>query len=107
MALDLQMSASLGNFKLLTFCRPRSMLRWQRVWQAILLMKGQSKGGLIYNMEGAGSDGRPTPAFAAYGATKRSLRQLNGSLQVCCTSLSLSLSLSLSHGHLLSTLQRS
>ena len=50
--------------------------------QAINLMRTQSKGGLIYNMEGAGSDGRPTADFAAYGATKRSLRQLNGSLQV-------------------------
>ena len=49
--------------------------------QAINLMKTQSKGGLIYNMEGAGADGRPTADFAAYGATKRSLRQLNGSLQ--------------------------
>ena len=46
------------------------------------MMKKQSKGGLIYNMEGAGADGRPTADFAAYGATKRSLRQLNGSLQV-------------------------
>ncbi|CAA6658495.1 unnamed protein product [Spirodela intermedia] len=37
--------------------------------------------GHIFNMDGAGSDGRPTPRFAAYGATKRSVVHLTKSLQ--------------------------
>ena len=49
---------------------------------AIKLMREQPSGGHIFNMEGAGSDGTPTPRFAAYGATKRALTQLNKSLQV-------------------------
>ena len=32
-------------------------------------------------MDGAGADGSPTPRFAAYGATKRSLSQLGKSLE--------------------------
>ena len=32
--------------------------------------------------DGAGADGGPTPRFAAYGASKRSLEQLSKSLQV-------------------------
>lgn len=48
---------------------------------AIQAMAKQSRGGHIFNMDGAGSDGNPTPRFAAYGATKRSLAQLTKSLQ--------------------------
>lgn len=40
----------------------------------------QPRGGHIFNMDGAGADGSPTPRFAAYGATKRSLAQLGKSL---------------------------
>lgn len=49
---------------------------------AIKAMRRQERGGHIFNMDGAGSDGRPTPRFAAYGATKRALSQLGKSLQV-------------------------
>ena len=52
-------------------------------WQAIRVMREQSTGGHIFNMDGAGADGGATPRFAAYGATKRSLAQLSKSLQVC------------------------
>ena len=48
---------------------------------AINAMKSQSKGGHIFNMDGAGADGTATPRFAAYGATKRSLDQLNKSIR--------------------------
>jgi chlorophyll(ide) b reductase len=48
---------------------------------AINAMKGQPKGGHIFNMDGAGADGNATPRFAAYGATKRSLDQLNKSIR--------------------------
>lgn len=44
-------------------------------------MRRQKAGGHIFNMDGAGADGNPTPRFAAYGATKRSLGQLNKSLE--------------------------
>lgn len=47
---------------------------------AINIMKTQSQGGHIFNMDGAGTDGGATPRFAAYGATKRSLPQLNASI---------------------------
>lgn len=36
--------------------------------------------GHILNMDGAGANGRPTPRFAAYGATKRAINQFNESL---------------------------
>ncbi|MCO5593858.1 hypothetical protein L7F22_047876 [Adiantum nelumboides] len=49
--------------------------------EAIKMMMNQDCGGHIFNMDGAGADGRPTPRFAAYGATKRSLLQLTKSLQ--------------------------
>ncbi|MCO5573307.1 hypothetical protein L7F22_027076 [Adiantum nelumboides] len=49
--------------------------------EAIKMMMNQDRGGHIFNMDGAGADGRPTPRFAAYGATKRSLLQLTKSLQ--------------------------
>lgn len=49
--------------------------------EAIKMMVGQPRGGHIFNIDGAGSDGRPTPRFAAYGATKRSVVHLTKSLQ--------------------------
>eukprot|EP00892_Ulva_mutabilis_P002300 jgi/Ulvmu1/12070/UM083_0083.1 len=48
---------------------------------AIKAMRRQKAGGHIFNMDGAGADGNPTPRFAAYGATKRALSQLNKSLE--------------------------
>lgn len=39
-------------------------------------MRDQPRGGHVFNMDGAGADGNPTPRFAAYGATKRSLAQV-------------------------------
>ncbi|KAH9620338.1 hypothetical protein KSS87_021498 [Heliosperma pusillum] len=49
--------------------------------EAINMMLNQPRGGHIFNIDGAGSDGRPTPRFAAYGATKRSVVHLSKSLQ--------------------------
>jgi chlorophyll(ide) b reductase len=49
--------------------------------EAIKVMRKQSQGGHIFNMDGAGADGGATPRFAAYGATKRSLDQLGKSLR--------------------------
>ncbi|KAL0375616.1 UNVERIFIED_CONTAM: Chlorophyll(ide) b reductase NOL, chloroplastic [Sesamum calycinum] len=49
--------------------------------EAIKMMLTQPRGGHIFNIDGAGSDGRPTPRFAAYGATKRSVVHLTKSLQ--------------------------
>ncbi|KAF5729374.1 chlorophyll(ide) b reductase NOL chloroplastic isoform X1 [Tripterygium wilfordii] len=49
--------------------------------EAIKMMMDQPRGGHIFNIDGAGSDGRPTPRFAAYGATKRSVVHLTKSLQ--------------------------
>ncbi|CAN1298251.1 Chlorophyll(ide) b reductase NOL, chloroplastic [Linum perenne] len=49
--------------------------------EAIIMMQNQPRGGHIFNIDGAGSDGRPTPRFAAYGATKRSVVHLTKSLQ--------------------------
>ncbi|BBG96799.1 NYC1-like protein, partial [Prunus dulcis] len=49
--------------------------------EAIKMMLNQPRGGHIFNIDGAGSDGRPTPRFAAYGATKRSAVHLTKSLQ--------------------------
>ncbi|KAL1828270.1 hypothetical protein DCAR_0207468 [Daucus carota subsp. sativus] len=49
--------------------------------EAINMMLKQPGGGHIFNIDGAGSDGRPTPRFAAYGATKRSVVHLTKSLQ--------------------------
>jgi len=49
--------------------------------EAIRVMKEQPGGGHIFNMDGAGADGNPTPRFAAYGATKRGLQQFSKSLQ--------------------------
>uniref|UniRef100_A0A2P2LN72 Chlorophyllide b reductase NOLic isoform X2 n=1 Tax=Rhizophora mucronata TaxID=61149 RepID=A0A2P2LN72_RHIMU len=49
--------------------------------EAIKMMLNQLRGGHVFNTDGAGSDGRPTPRFAAYGATKRSVVHLTKSLQ--------------------------
>ncbi|XP_023636894.1 chlorophyll(ide) b reductase NOL, chloroplastic isoform X2 [Capsella rubella] len=49
--------------------------------EAMNMMLTQSRGGHIFNIDGAGSDGKPTPRFAAYGATKRSVVHLTKSLQ--------------------------
>lgn len=49
--------------------------------EAMKMMLNQARGGHIFNIDGAGSDGRPTPRFAAYGATKRSVVHLTKSLQ--------------------------
>lgn len=43
-------------------------------------MKDQPTTGHVFNMDGAGADGNPTPRFAAYGASKRGLAQLGGSI---------------------------
>lgn len=37
---------------------------------AMQVMQKQDGGGHIFNMDGAGADGMPTPQYAAYGATK-------------------------------------
>ncbi len=37
---------------------------------AMQVMQKQTSGGHIFNMDGAGADGMPTPQYAAYGATK-------------------------------------
>lgn len=42
---------------------------------AVLLMWRQPGGGHVFNMDGAGADGAPTPMFAAYGATKAGIAQ--------------------------------
>ncbi|GAB2287522.1 hypothetical protein Dimus_021897 [Dionaea muscipula] len=49
--------------------------------EAIKMMLDQPRGGHVFNIDGAGSDGSPTPRFAAYGATKRSVVHLTKSLQ--------------------------
>lgn len=48
--------------------------------EAVRVMRGQPRGGHVFNMDGAGSDGSSTPRYAAYGATKCALRQLHASL---------------------------
>lgn len=70
--------------------------------QAIRVMRDQSAGGHIFNMDGAGADGGATPRFAAYGATKRSLAQLSKSLQVlqhACLSTCVASRCLCSHAH--------
>lgn len=37
---------------------------------AIQAMQTQTTAGHIFNVDGAGADGAPTPNYAAYGATK-------------------------------------
>lgn len=48
--------------------------------EAMRIMNTQSKGGHIFNMDGAGSGGSSTPLTAVYGSTKCGLRQLQSSL---------------------------
>ena len=48
--------------------------------EAILRMKDQAGGGQIFNVDGAGVFGTPTPGYVAYGATKRAMPQLMKSL---------------------------
>ena len=48
--------------------------------QAVRTIRDQARPGHIFNMDGAGADGRPTPRFAAYGASKAALVSLNQSL---------------------------
>ncbi|CAM6084390.1 unnamed protein product [Calypogeia fissa] len=57
--------------------------------EAIRTMRDQPRGGHIFNMDGAGADGNPTPRFAVYGATKRSLAQFTKSLQAELKQLSI------------------
>ncbi|GFR43697.1 hypothetical protein Agub_g4807, partial [Astrephomene gubernaculifera] len=49
--------------------------------QAVRLFRRQPGGGHVFNMDGAGADGLPTPNYAAYGATKAGIAQLTRSLQ--------------------------
>ena len=48
--------------------------------EALALMREQEGGGVVFNMDGAGSQGTATPRFAAYGATKAAIPQLTSSL---------------------------
>ena len=51
---------------------------------AMQVMQKQDGGGHIFNMDGAGADGMPTPQYAAYGATKAGAYCTNSSiLQLC------------------------
>ncbi|KAK4713457.1 hypothetical protein R3W88_019364 [Solanum pinnatisectum] len=52
--------------------------------EAIQIMEAQSKGGHVFNMDGAGSGGSSTPLTAVYGSTKCGLRQLQSSLLKEC-----------------------
>jgi chlorophyll(ide) b reductase len=47
---------------------------------AVNQMKTQRKGGHVFNMLGAGSDGGPTAKYAAYGHTKAGMGQLTKTL---------------------------
>lgn len=49
---------------------------------AMRLMAAQPRGGHIFNMDGAGADGLPTPQYAAYGATKAGVSQPEEALAV-------------------------
>ena len=48
--------------------------------QAVRTLRDQEEGGHIFNMDGAGSDGKPTPRFSAYGASKAAIVHLNASV---------------------------
>ena len=48
---------------------------------AAAVMAQQPGGGVIFNTEGAGSDGSASPQYAAYGATKAAISQLCDTLQ--------------------------
>ncbi|EFJ51061.1 hypothetical protein VOLCADRAFT_103703 [Volvox carteri f. nagariensis] len=49
--------------------------------QAISLFSRQPGGGHVFNVDGAGADGFPTPNYAAYGATKAGVTHLTATLQ--------------------------
>lgn len=49
---------------------------------ALRAMAEQPGGGHIFNLDGAGADGSPTPKYAAYGATKIGIAQLQRTMQV-------------------------
>lgn len=57
---------------------------------AILALSEQRGGGHIYNMDGAGSDGSPTPFFASYGCSKSALAQFHKSVKAELKQLKLS-----------------
>jgi chlorophyll(ide) b reductase len=48
---------------------------------ALRLMGRQPTGGHIFNVDGAGAGGAPTPKYAAYGTTKAGIAQLHRSMQ--------------------------
>ena len=50
---------------------------------AMQVMQKQSGGGHIFNMDGAGADGMPTPQYAAYGATKAGMLVQEEQRQMC------------------------
>ena len=50
---------------------------------AMQVMQKQSGGGHIFNMDGAGADGMPTPQYAAYGATKAGMPPRKEPRQMC------------------------
>ena len=52
----------------------------RRVRAAISVMISQPSGGTVFNMDGSGSRGNPTPNSVAYGASKAALPQLAKSL---------------------------
>ena len=47
---------------------------------ALSLFEEQEGGGHVFNMDGAGCDGSATPQYAAYGATKAAIAQMNESI---------------------------
>ena len=50
---------------------------------AMQVMQKQTGGGHIFNMDGAGADGMPTPQYAAYGATKAGMLTQEEQRQMC------------------------
>lgn len=52
---------------------------------AIQLMGGQETVGHIFNVDGAGADGTPTPQYAAYGATKSGELQIESCPMHCAS----------------------
>ena len=50
---------------------------------AVQVMQKQTGGGHIFNMDGAGADGMPTPQYAAYGATKAGMVKQEEQRQMC------------------------
>ena len=58
--------------------------------RAAILAFSEQSGGHIYNMDGAGSDGSPTPFFASYGCSKNALAQFHKSVKAELKQLKLS-----------------